>query len=144
MDPPRDDKGKGYNLQGSKWTNNRLTYRIKEKDFAADTYWSEKIDGNSTLRIIKFSFDVWSAVTPLQFKYVDEKKRKVHTRFQFSARLHCCHISSPHSSQFDGNGGTIAHAEYPQFGGDVHVDEDEEFLAYAPDQRGLSIITLLP
>lgn len=139
IDPPRDDKGKGYNLHGSKWSNFNITYRIKERDFAQDVYWSTKIDNISTLNVIRLSYEVWSSVTPLRFTYVQQKNHKTHTRFQFSRRLHCCHVSSPDSSRFDGNGGTIAHAEYPQFGGDVHIDDDEEFLTYDKQKRGLSL-----
>ena len=117
----RVQKDKGYVLHGSKWTNYKLTYKIVE--------YSPKLDNNETLKEIKQVFKVWSDVTPLRFIHVTDLRRKVHFDISFAKWMHCCHKgSTPDNSKFDRNGGVLAHAAFPENGGDIHFDDDDDFV----------------
>lgn len=60
---------------------------------------------------------VWSEYTPLKFTRV--KSGRVQLDISFQKKGH------NDGDPFDGYGGTLAHAYFPQFGGDAHFDDDE-------------------
>ena len=66
---------------------------------------------------IKKSFDLWSAVTDLTFSRQDSGS--VHIDIRFASYEH------GDGDPFDGPGGTLAHAYFPQYGGDMHIDDSE-------------------
>ena len=63
------------------------------------------------------AFAIWESETKLKF----EKKRSgsVHINIRFEGAEH------GDGDPFDGPGGTLAHAFFPQYGGDVHLDDSE-------------------
>ena len=68
---------------------------------------------------MKKAFDVWARATNLKF----ERKFSgdVHIEIRFERRAH------GDDDPFDGEGGTLAHAFFPVYGGDVHFDDDEDW-----------------
>ena len=52
-----------------------------------------------------------------------------HIRLSFEPKVH------GDGNAFDGPGGTTAHAYYPQFGGDVHFDDDEQWVINNTDSK---------
>jgi len=79
---------------------------------------------------MKKAFGVWEKATDLKF----EKKNsgKVHIDIRFERRSH------GDDDPFDGEGGTLAHAFFPVFGGDAHFDDDEDWTVNTP--RGTSLL----
>lgn len=94
---------------GSKWKRNELTYAI--------TKYSRKLKKSVTEEEIARAFKVWSDVTPLNF--ILKKDGRVHIDIQFAVGEH------GDGDPFDGPGNTLAHAFFPQYGGDVHMDDEE-------------------
>merc|ERR1711915_1063539 len=84
-----------YEVQGSKWGKNRLTFRVTEYSKKMITVL---IDEN-----VEKAFKLWSDVTNLEFVSKDVGD----------------------GDTFDGKGETLAHAYFPRYGGDVHMDESE-------------------
>lgn len=68
-------------------------------------------------REIARAFKVWSDVTPMNF--IPKKEGRVHIDIRF--------VLSEHGDgdPFDGPGNTLAHAYFPQYGGDAHFDDEE-------------------
>jgi matrix metalloproteinase-14 (membrane-inserted) len=60
---------------------------------------------------------VWAEFTDLTFSQRDSGR--VHIDVRFEKREH------GDGDPFDGQGGTLAHAFFPVFGGDAHFDDDE-------------------
>ena len=60
---------------------------------------------------------MWEAATDLTFSL--KKSGSVHIEIRFERYEH------GDGDAFDGPGGTLAHAYFPQYGGDVHVDDTE-------------------
>ena len=102
---------KRYVLQGSRWAVRDLTYRVTQ--YPADTdLTTQEVD-----LTIKKSFDLWEAVTDLRFSL--EESGSVHIEIRFASYEH------GDGDPFDGPGGTLAHAYFPQYGGDMHIDDSE-------------------
>merc|ERR1712066_661905 len=102
---------KRYVLQGSRWQVKHLTYRINKYP---STVRLSKKDVDETVRK---AFVMWQEATGLTFEKKDSGS--VHIDITFQKYEH------GDGDAFDGPGGTLAHAYFPQFGGDVHVDDTE-------------------
>jgi len=102
---------KRYVLQGSRWRVTDLTYRVTKYPTTTRLKKSE-ID-----RTMKQAFGMWEAATDLTFSL--KKSGSVHIEIRFERYEH------GDGDAFDGPGGTLAHAYFPQYGGDVHVDDTE-------------------
>jgi len=115
---------KRYALQGSRWRVKDLTYKISKYPV------SGRLSKNDVDRTMRQAFDVWERVTDLKFE--EKKSGKVHIDIRFERRSH------GDDDSFDGEGGTLAHAFFPVFGGDVHFDEEENWTVDTP--KGTSLL----
>ena len=79
---------------------------------------------------IRGAWEVWSGVTNLRFE--QKRSGKVHVEIRFEDGEH------GDGDSFDGVGGTLAHAFFPVYGGDVHFDNSEHWT-----RRSLSGTNLL-
>ncbi len=68
---------------------------------------------------IRRALDVWSEFTDLTF--TQKTRGRVHIDIRFEEGEH------GDGDPFDGQGGTLAHAFFPVFGGDAHFDDDESW-----------------
>ena len=104
---------KRFALQGSRWRKRNITYRVGK--YPSKAGLSRK-DVDTTM---KKAFEVWSRSTNLNF----ERKSvgDVHIEISFEEKDH------GDDDPFDGIGGTLAHAFFPVYGGDVHFDEEENW-----------------
>jgi len=112
-DIPTFSRNKRYALQGSRWKTRTLTYKVTK-------YPSKKgLSRNNVDQTMKRAFEVWSKATNLKF----ERKFSgdVHIEIRFERRSH------GDDDPFDGEGGTLAHAFFPIYGGDVHFDDEEDW-----------------
>ena len=71
---------------------------------------------------------LWSKVIPLTFRRRDYGQY-VDIIIKFVSGAH------GDNTPFDGNGQTLAHAYFPQYGGDAHFDEDEQWTVNTPDGK---------
>lgn len=117
-------RSKRYALQGSRWRVRNLTYKISKYPRKSGLTRRE-VD-----ETMKKAFGVWEKATDLKF----EKKNsgKVHIEIRFESRSH------GDDDPFDGEGGTLAHAFFPVFGGDAHFDDDEDWTVNTA--RGTSLL----
>ena len=102
---------KRYALQGSRWRTRLLTYRITKYP-ATSRLKKSQVDEQ-----IKLAFQLWSEKTNLEFE--NKPSGSVHIEIRFEKREH------GDGDPFDGPGGTLAHAYFPQYGGDAHFDDQE-------------------
>eukprot|EP00088_Acartia_fossae_P029845 TRINITY_DN30787_c0_g1_i10.p1 TRINITY_DN30787_c0_g1~~TRINITY_DN30787_c0_g1_i10.p1 ORF type:complete len:554 (-),score=76.57 TRINITY_DN30787_c0_g1_i10:161-1822(-) len=116
----KDKVGKGaharkkrYALQGSRWkvNNNNITYKISKYP----TFTS--MDNDDVDEEIAKSFEVWSSVSDLKFTH--KRSGSVHIDIRFEDGEH------GDGDPFDGEGGTLAHAYFPIYGGDAHFDNGD-------------------
>ena len=70
-------------------------------------------------RVIAEALSLWERETNL--KFVRTSSGKVHIEIRFERGRH------GDEDDFDGRGGTLAHAFFPIYGGDVHFDDDERW-----------------
>ena len=102
---------KRYVLQGSRWRVNHLTYRTIKYP-STDRLTKREVD-----ETIQKAFALWQDATGLTFEPL--ASGSVHIEIRFEKYEH------GDGDPFDGPGGTLAHAYFPQYGGDVHVDDTE-------------------
>lgn len=102
---------KRYALQGSKWRRQELTYRISQYPTRYANR-REEVDQQ-----IAMAFGVWSQVAPIDF--IVKRDGRVHIDIRFASGDH------GDGDAFDGPGNTLAHAYFPQYGGDAHFDDQE-------------------
>ena len=101
-----------YVLQGSRWRVRNLSYRITKYPKRSG------LSRSAVDKTIRKAFDVWERPTGLTFTE-DNGQGKVHIEIRFERRAH------GDDDPFDGLGGTLAHAFFPVYGGDVHFDDEE-------------------
>ena len=87
-----------------------MTYRISR-------YPTKGLSRKEVDKEIAKALKVWSDVTDLKFRQKDSGP--VHIDINFVSRDH------GDGDPFDGEGGTLAHAFFPVFGGDAHFDDSE-------------------
>ncbi|XP_064455146.1 stromelysin-3-like [Ornithodoros turicata] len=102
-----------YALQGSKWANHELTYRISK-------YPRRIKDRDAVDKEIARAFKTWSDVTPMTFTHKKTPGR-VNIDIQFVRGEH------GDGDPFTGPGETLAHAFFPRYGGDAHFDDEEKW-----------------
>ena len=103
---------KRYALHGSRWKTNTLTYRVSK--------YPSRLSSFTTDRVIAKALKIWEDATNL--KFVKQSSGKVHIEIRFERKRH------GDEDDFDGRGGTLAHAFFPIYGGDVHFDDDEAWV----------------
>lgn len=112
----RGARRKRYALQGSKWAKSELTYTVSAYPSNVARY---EVDEE-----IQKALKVWADVTPLKFIKMDYGRADLDIRF--------VRRSHGDGNPFDGKGRTLAHAFFPQYGGDAHFDEEEEWTISLP------------
>ncbi|XP_072032725.1 stromelysin-1-like [Amphiura filiformis] len=104
---------KRYALSGQKWSKKSLKYSIKN--------YTPDLPKSDVSRIMKNALQVWADKTPLTFTETSRGSSDIDILF----------ARNEHGDgyDFDGEGGTLAHAYFPGagIGGDAHFDDDEYF-----------------
>ncbi|XP_064646853.1 interstitial collagenase-like [Lineus longissimus] len=98
-----------YTVPGSRWTKNFLTYKIH--NFSPDLY------AGTQRRAFHEAFKYWSDVANLEFR---ETSGKADINIRFAYGVH----GDGQYNGFDGQGGILAHAFFPE-SGETHFDEGE-------------------
>jgi len=134
LDPPVvAGKRRRYRKQGTTWRKRELTWTYHHNLHGNN---GRRIDEIQILPVLKRAINMWEKVTRIRFVYINADD-PVDINIGFYSRRHA---RDPY--EFDGPGGTIAHAFYPliQTGlaGDVHFDDDEYFTLYGED-GGISL-----
>ena len=104
---------KRFALQGTKWSKTRLTWRISRFPSRGSMTREEVVD------TARRAFQLWAQPSRLEFVYAGDNSISVDIEIQFQSLEH------GDGDPFDGPGGTLAHAFFPLFGGDVHLDDSE-------------------
>lgn len=104
----RKPSGNAYFRTGSKWSSNSLTYRFLNT--------GSDLPRSTVESTIQQAFNMWTAVTNLQFRQVSGSSS--HFTIGFYSRSH------GDNSPFDGPSGVLAHAYFPS-NGRLHFDEAE-------------------
>ena len=106
---------KRFALQGSKWSKTRLTWSIGRYP-SKQNMTREDIEDTATK-----AFQLWAKASGLEFIHEGDKAISADIEIRFETNEH------GDGDPFDGYGGTLAHAYFPRFGGDIHLDDDEEW-----------------
>ena len=112
-------------LTGSVWQKRDLTYKFQ--NFNEDL-------GSQTEGEMRRAFDLWEENSGLTFQKVDSNQvADIDIRF----------VRGEHGDgfAFDGPGKVLAHAFFPEFGGDAHFDEDEYFTKDMPQGQYMLTFT---
>jgi len=118
-----------YILQGSKWNKKSISFRILN--------YSSDLSKNDIRLSIKRAFSRWQSAT--QIRFFEKKEGIADIMIQFSRKSH----GDPYP--FDGPGGTLGHAFYPEhhsLGGDTHFDDDETFTLNKKDGKNFYWVAL--
>ncbi|XP_038066917.1 matrix metalloproteinase-16-like [Patiria miniata] len=118
-----------YNIAGRRfrWTQTDLSFRYVNYPSGPHSLQPDEVR-----RIVRRAFNLWSNVTPLTFREVNDPSQGVDIRIKFGRGHH--HPEEPGTTAFDGRGGELAHAFAPysfwgELEGDIHFDDDEMFTA---------------
>lgn len=99
---------KRYALQGSRWRTKSLTYKIGK--------YASGISRSQLDSQVRQAFSMWERASPLSFR---RSSGRVNIEIRFETGAH------GDEDNFDGPGGVVAHAFFPEFGGDAHFDDQE-------------------
>ncbi|XP_030848327.1 stromelysin-3-like [Strongylocentrotus purpuratus] len=115
-----------YSIQGSEWKKVNITYHFK--NFSPDLTEAQIRDAVSR------AFQLWADVTTLTFRETSDPKA-ADIVIRFATGVH----GDGAFAAFDGPGGTLAHAFFPE-NGDLHFDDDETFSVGSEQDTDLFIV----
>ncbi|XP_044752543.1 macrophage metalloelastase-like [Coccinella septempunctata] len=102
---------KRFAMQGSTWKKKHITYRINK--------YPKNLRKEDVDIMVHKAFNLWSNHSELTFEACKNSSRIVDIDIAFVKGKH------GDDTSFEGPGGILAHAFFPQFGGDVHFDDSE-------------------
>jgi len=109
---------KRYAIQGSDWKkfnpNLNLTYKVSSYPTSSRTLTRNDVD-----KTVAKAFGLWADASRLEFTNVRVGDADIEIMFS--------KFEHGDGDPFDGPGGTLAHAYFPEFGGDVHLDDSENW-----------------
>lgn len=126
----RRRRRKRYALAGSVWKKKVITWRVVRYSMSTRLY------GVDIDNLLSEAFQVWSRVSPLEFRRGDDEADIV---IDFGKSQH------GDGYPFDGPGGTLAHAFFPgehHLAGDTHFDDDELWTYNEPDGMDLATVAV--
>ncbi|KRZ45474.1 Acyl-protein thioesterase 1, partial [Trichinella pseudospiralis] len=79
--------------------------------------YTNRLPKDNVNNTIRRAFKVWEEKSPLRFRQISKRPANIDIAF----------LQQNHGDgePFDGQGGILAHAFFPRYGGDVHFDDDE-------------------
>ncbi|XP_067949426.1 matrix metalloproteinase-14-like [Watersipora subatra] len=107
-----------YALQGSKWFSQNLTYHIAN--------YTHRLQKDTIEEHIHIAIQMWTEFANITFSKVNSTTADI--VFVFANRTH------NDGYPFDGEGGVLAHAFFPERGGDVHFDDSEKWIVGTASQ----------
>ncbi|XP_070554810.1 matrix metalloproteinase-19-like [Ptychodera flava] len=116
---------KRYALSSVKWSKTDLTYKYVS--------FTEDLSIADQKAAIERAFKHWADVTPLSFTEVNGGEADI--LIEFAAGVH----SDGFAAKFDGPGGVLAHAYFPE-SGDAHFDDDETFTVNSHEGINLDFV----
>lgn len=108
---PIKKRKKRFALQGSRWKTRFLTYKVGKYPTGLT---NREVDSD-----VSKAFSMWASASGLTF--MKSNARNVHIEIRFENYNH------GDEDAFDGPGGVVAHAFFPEFGGDAHFDNGEHW-----------------
>lgn len=108
---PAKKRKKRFALQGSRWKTRFLTYKVGK--------YPTKLSKQEVDSDVRKAFAMWASASGLTF--MKSNARNVHIEIRFENYNH------GDEDPFDGPGGVVAHAFFPEFGGDAHFDNGEHW-----------------
>lgn len=125
LDPVSNANFANFDAKGSrKWDSKKLTYRIMR--------YSEKLSKEVVKKNVAQAFKMWSDVSQLVFDEVTSGSSDL--KLRFSAKNH------GDGEPFDGKGGVLGHAFYPQHG-EIHLDAVENWTVNT--KSGINLLFVL-
>ena len=112
-----------FALAGSRWKKSELTYKVMKYP-SNDNLSLKEVDAETMA-----AFAMWEGVTDM--KFVKNDSDKVDIKISFIEGYH------GDEDPFDGPGGTLGHAFFPSRGGDIHMDDSEDWTINSPDGKNL-------
>ncbi|GLG95363.1 Matrix metalloproteinase 1 isoform 2 [Gryllus bimaculatus] len=112
-------RARRYALQGTRWRVRDLWWRVSLYPDAPD------LPRDAVDAALRRAFQLWASAADLRFHQAEAAGeaagRRVHIDVRWERGAH------GDWDDFDGRGGVLAHANYPSFGGAVHLDADERW-----------------
>uniref|UniRef100_A0A4W4FWZ6 Peptidase metallopeptidase domain-containing protein n=1 Tax=Electrophorus electricus TaxID=8005 RepID=A0A4W4FWZ6_ELEEL len=128
----RETREMRYNLSGLNWNKTHITWRFPSASVSPD------LQPALVELILTHALRVWSDTTPLLFSLLRPSTyalpKNADIKVSFTSRYH------DDGYPFDGKGGTLAHAFFPELG-DTHFD-DEENWSYGADSSSVDLFTV--
>jgi len=117
-----------YQLHGSKWDKRSLSYGVSKYSQSANMS-NTQIDST-----VAAAFKMWEIHANISFTDVKEGGTPAAPRL-VKGDIDIRFETGRHGDDepFDGQGGTLAHAFFPKFGGDLHMDDSEPWTIDSPN-----------
>ena len=84
--------------------------------------WQSRITNQQVDQTVEMALQMWSNVSNLRFQRVETDNPNIDIDIRFEVKKH-----GEDDVPFDGKGGDLIHAYSPQRGGDIFLDDEEDW-----------------